>query len=84
MNHMVSFYLTPLCIKSFIKRNLMFSFWFQLPEVLDEMQKLPLFKGVRHILDLEQPDWITREDVHTGLKVLEDRGIPYDLLLRYT
>lgn len=62
----------------------MFSFWFQLPEVLDEMQKLPLFKGVRHILDLEQPDWITREDVHTGLKVLEDRGIPYDLLLRYT
>lgn len=84
MNHMVSFYLSPLCIESFIKRNLMFSFWFQLPEVLDEMQKLPLFKGVRHILDLEQPDWITREDVHTGLKVLEDRGIPYDLLLRYT
>lgn len=62
----------------------MVSFWFQLPEVLDEMQKFPLFKGVRHILDLEQPDWITREDVHTGLKVLEDRGIPFDLLLRYT
>lgn len=54
----------------------------QLPEVLDEMQKFPLFKGVRHILDLEQPDWMTREDVHTGLKVLEDRGIPFDLLLR--
>lgn len=70
--------------QEFYKKNVMVSFGFQLPEVLDEMQKLPLFKGVRHILDLEQPDWITREDVHTGLKVLEDRGIPYDLLLRYT
>nr|XP_022323194.1 uncharacterized protein LOC111124546 isoform X1 [Crassostrea virginica] len=54
----------------------------KLQEVLDEMQKFPLFKGVRHILDMEEADWITREDVHAGLKVLEGRGISYDLLLR--
>ncbi|XP_061165244.1 L-fucono-1,5-lactonase-like [Saccostrea echinata] len=54
----------------------------KLPEVLDDMQKYALFKGVRHILEMEKPDWIIREDVLTGLKVLEEREIPYDLLLR--
>ncbi|XP_048777701.1 uncharacterized protein y4mH-like [Ostrea edulis] len=54
----------------------------KLPEVLNDMQSHALFKGCRHILDMEKPDWITREDVHRGLKVLEDLQIPYDLLLR--
>ena len=50
--------------------------------MLDELQQNPLFKGVRHILDMEEPTWITRDDVHKGLGILEQRGIPFDLLLR--
>ncbi|CAG2212622.1 L-fucono-1,5-lactonase-like [Mytilus edulis] len=53
-----------------------------LPKVLDDMQQNQLFKGCRHILDFEDEKWITREDVFQGLKVLEDRGLTFDLLLR--
>ncbi|KAJ8300186.1 hypothetical protein KUTeg_021705 [Tegillarca granosa] len=53
-----------------------------LSEVLDDLQKNPLFKGLRHILDFEDENWLTREDVHKGFKVLEDRGLTFDLLLR--
>ncbi|KAJ8314833.1 hypothetical protein KUTeg_006983 [Tegillarca granosa] len=51
----------------------------QLPEILDDLQKNPLFKGVRHLLEFEADDWITRDDVHVGLKQLEDRGLSFDL-----
>ena len=47
------------------------------------MQQNQLFKGCRHILDFEDEKWITREDVFQGLKVLEDRGLTFDLLLRF-
>ncbi|XP_033753661.1 uncharacterized protein y4mH-like [Pecten maximus] len=51
-------------------------------ETLADLRKNPLFKGVRHILDMEDPTWITRDDVHKGLAVLEELGLTFDLLLR--
>ena len=54
-----------------------------LPRVLDKLQKHPKFKGIRHILH-DEPDvnWGLRGDVLQGLRELERRSIPYDLLLK--
>jgi L-fuconolactonase len=54
-----------------------------LGEVLDEMQKHPRFRGVRHPAQ-DEPDegWLIRGDVLEGLRELARRGIPYDLLIR--
>lgn len=51
--------------------------------VLDELQTHPKFCGVRHLVH-DEPDeaWIVRPDVLAGLRELERREIPYDLLLR--
>ena len=51
--------------------------------VLDELQKHPRFKGVRHPVH-DEPDerWILRTDVIRGLRELARRGLPYDLLFR--
>jgi L-fuconolactonase len=50
---------------------------------LDELQKHPKFKGIRHPVH-DEPDasWLVRDDVLRGLAELARRGIPYDLLLR--
>ncbi|PIK57838.1 hypothetical protein BSL78_05221 [Apostichopus japonicus] len=40
------------------------------------------FLGVRHITELEPSDWLGREDVHRGLKLLEKHGLTFDILLR--
>jgi L-fuconolactonase len=50
---------------------------------LDQLQKHPRFKGVRHIVH-DEPDnnWLLQPSVLGGLKELERRGIPYDLLLK--
>ena len=50
---------------------------------LDQCQRHPKFKGVRHIVH-DEPDlrWLLRDDVVVGLNELARRGIPYDLLLR--
>lgn len=51
--------------------------------VLDELQKRPKFKGVRHPVQDEPDDnWLVRPDVLSGLAELARRGLPYDLLLR--
>ena len=54
------------------------------PEVgdtLDEFQRHPKFKGVRHQWHDElDPAWIMRPDVLRGLRELAARGIPFDLL----
>jgi L-fuconolactonase len=52
-------------------------------KVLDQLQKHPKFCGVRHIVH-DEPDvqWLLQADVIRGLKELERRKIPYDLLLR--
>ncbi len=54
-----------------------------LPRVLDDLQKHPKFKGVRHPVH-DEPDaaWLLRSEVLRGLKELARRDIPYDLLLR--
>jgi L-fuconolactonase len=54
-----------------------------LGSVLDELQKHPKFKGVRHPVHDEPDDrWLLRADVLAGLTELARRGLPYDLLLR--
>ena len=54
-----------------------------LPETLDEFQRHPKFRGVRHPAH-DEPDqnWLLREDVVRGLRELARRGLPFDLLLR--
>ena len=50
---------------------------------VEELQADPLFVGVRHVVhDEPDPDWIVRPEVIRGLRVLESRGIPFDLLFR--
>jgi L-fuconolactonase len=50
---------------------------------LDVLQKHPRFKGVRHIIQ-DEPDvnWALQPAVIRGLKELERRDIPYDLLVK--
>jgi L-fuconolactonase len=55
----------------------------KLGEALDELQKRPKFKGVRHpVQDEADENWLLRADVLAGLAELARRGLPYDLLLR--
>jgi L-fuconolactonase len=55
----------------------------QLGAVLDQLQRNPKFKGVRHLVHDEPDDrWLLRPDVLAGLRELARRGLPYDLLLR--
>ena len=54
-----------------------------LGHILDHLQVHAKFKGVRHPVHDEPDDrWLLRPDVVEGLRELERRGIPYDLLLR--
>jgi len=49
--------------------------------VLDSLMQHPKFRGVRHQWhDEPDPEWILRPDVLRGLRELERRGIPFDLL----
>lgn len=51
-------------------------------DTLDRLQRRPKFKGVRHLVQDEPDDeWLLREDVIRGLRELERRDLPYDLLL---
>jgi L-fuconolactonase len=55
----------------------------QLGKTLDALQKNRRFKGVRHpVHDEPNNRWLLRPEVVNGLKELERRSIPYDLLLR--
>ena len=50
---------------------------------VEEFQADPHFVGVRHVVhDEPDRDWIIRPEVIRGLRVLESRGIPFDLLFR--
>ncbi|MFV0446295.1 MAG: amidohydrolase family protein, partial [Planctomycetaceae bacterium] len=53
----------------------------QCAEQVQEFRRHPKFVGVRHITQAE-PDvnFIVRPDVLRGLKVLEQHGVPFDLL----
>jgi L-fuconolactonase len=49
---------------------------------LDELQSRPKFKGIRHLIEAEPDErWMVRPEVLAGLRELERRGIPYDLLV---
>lgn len=54
-----------------------------LGRTLDQLQRNPKFVGVRHIIH-DEPDvlWMLRPAVIVGLKELESRRVPYDLLIR--
>jgi len=39
----------------------------------------PKFVGVRHLIDFEPDDFLTRPDVHAGLEILENHGLTFDL-----
>lgn len=48
---------------------------------VEEFQEHPLFVGVRHVVqDEPDDDFIIRPDVKRGLGVLQQHGVPYDLL----
>ncbi|MCC3375927.1 amidohydrolase [Cohnella sp. REN36] len=48
---------------------------------LERYRRNPNFKGVRHLIHGEQdPDWLLRGEVLEGLKLLEQSGLPYDIV----
>jgi L-fuconolactonase len=48
---------------------------------LDELQKRPAFCGIRTLIhDQPDPDWLLRPDVGEGLALLEQRGVPFDVI----
>jgi L-fuconolactonase len=48
---------------------------------LEEFTKNPLFKGVRHLIHEEaDKDWLLRDDVIEGLKVLASFNLPFDVV----
>lgn len=50
---------------------------------LDRLQRRNKFKGVRHpVHDEADERWLLRPDVLTGLRELERRSLPFDLLFR--
>ncbi len=53
-------------------------------KALDRFMADPWFKGVRHLNHEEaDPDWLVRPDVIEGLKILEERRLPYDVIAVY-
>lgn len=54
----------------------------KLEDDIERLKPSGMLKGVRHILDFEKEDWITRDDVSRGLDILANHDISYDLLVR--
>ncbi|KQO95701.1 amidohydrolase family protein [Leifsonia sp. Leaf264] len=50
-------------------------------ERLAELQREPLFCGVRNLIhDRSDPHWLLRDDVDATLGLLEDAGVPFDVV----
>ena len=48
---------------------------------LDELGRRPAFSGIRTLIhDQPDPDWLLRPEVGEGLALLEQRGIPFDVI----
>ncbi len=48
---------------------------------LDELARRPAFCGVRTLIhDQPDPDWLLRPEVGDGLALLEQRGVPFDVI----
>jgi L-fuconolactonase len=49
--------------------------------VLGELRANPLFVGVRNLIhDMPDPDWLLRPEVDESLGLLEQAGVPFDLV----
>lgn len=53
-----------------------------LEKELAEFTKEPKFVGIRNIIPLEEPGWLSKPGVEEGMKILEKYGLAYDLLVR--
>jgi L-fuconolactonase len=50
-------------------------------QALDRLQAEPKFAGIRNLIhDQPDPDWLLRPEVGEGLALLEQRGIPLDVI----
>ncbi|MCR8644029.1 amidohydrolase family protein [Paenibacillus sp. N1-5-1-14] len=50
-------------------------------ERLAQYAKLPIFKGIRHLIHEEQdPDWVVQDTVIESLKVLADMNLTFDVV----
>lgn len=50
-------------------------------KLLDRYAKHPKWRGVRHLNhDEPDPDWLVRKDVLRGLKLIEERGMTFDVV----
>ncbi len=50
-------------------------------DALDRFMANPKFKGIRHLIhDEADPDWLVRPEVLDGLRILEERGLSYDVV----
>jgi L-fuconolactonase len=48
---------------------------------LDRLEARPAFAGIRNLIhDQPDPDWLLRPSVGEGLALLEQRGIPFDVI----
>ena len=48
---------------------------------LDDLAARPAFAGIRTLIhDQADPDWLLRPDVGEGLALLEQRGVPFDVI----
>ena len=47
-----------------------------------QLKEYKLLVGVRHILDVEDQDWLMQESVQKGLQVLMENDLVYDCLVR--
>jgi L-fuconolactonase len=48
---------------------------------LAELRRTPVFRGVRAAINTQpDPEWLLRDDVAEGLRLLEDADVPFDLV----
>lgn len=55
----------------------------ELPRALDRLHELPLFRGVRRLLQDEPPGFITSPGLREGLRLLARRAVPFDACVRH-
>lgn len=55
----------------------------ELERQIEGFEKEPKFAGIRHLVPLERDDgWIARDAVIESLRILAERNIPYDMIIR--
>jgi L-fuconolactonase len=51
------------------------------PAILDDLRQNSLLKGLRHVIQAEPPEFLTRPDFKRGIHHLAGTGLVYDLLV---